>query len=324
LKQLSLPAPARDGLLRLGVRTIGDLLRLPAAGLRERFGAELHGLHALASGDAWTPLQPTPEIEPVRRALPLDDAEEDLERLLFLVKRLLHPLLAVLAARGWALATLDVRLRLASRASIGARADPVREERLRPAAPTLDPVQILDLVRLRLEARRPSAGVVHVELEAHGVPATPEQIRLFQAHAKRDLAAGNRALARLRAELGEDAVVRAALREGHLPEAAFRWEPIDALSLPRPRDVPQRTLVRRVRAKPAPIAARPSRGDDWLLANLTEEDVAEHRGPYVVSGGWWVREAHREYYFLWTRRGEALWAYFDRARRRWYLQGRVE
>jgi len=320
LDRLAIPANARDGLLKLGIRTVGDCLGLPAQGLRERFGVEIHRLHALASGDAWAPLQPSPEVEPVRRVLWLDDAEADFERLLFLFKRLSHPLLTALAARGAALVALDMRLQLASRNA----GDEARAEQIRPAAPTLDPVQILELVRLRFEARPPSAGVVRVELEAHGAHATPEQIRLFREQTKRDLAAGNRALARLRAELGEDAIVRAVLREGHMPEAMFRWERLDALAVPRPKDMAQRTLVRRLRAKPAEITARPSHAADWMLANVTEEAVAEQRGPYLVSGGWWAREVHRAYYFLWTRQGELLWAYFDHKRRRWYLQGRVE
>jgi protein ImuB len=47
-------------------------------------------------------------------------------------------------------------------------------------------------------------------------------------------------------------------------------------------------------------------------------------GPYIFSGGWWNREIHREYYFAETRRGDLLWLYFDRVRRRWFLQGAIE
>ena len=47
-------------------------------------------------------------------------------------------------------------------------------------------------------------------------------------------------------------------------------------------------------------------------------------GPYVVSGGWWQGEMHREYYFAETKSGRILWVFFDRRRRRWFLQGEVE
>ena len=52
--------------------------------------------------------------------------------------------------------------------------------------------------------------------------------------------------------------------------------------------------------------------------------VEKLSGPYIFSGGWWNREIHREYYFAETRRGDLLWIYYDRVRRRWFLQGYIE
>ena len=36
-----------------------------------------------------------------------------------------------------------------------------------------------------------------------------------------------------RAEFGDDAVVQAKLKDGHLPEARFAWEPLNRVKLPR-------------------------------------------------------------------------------------------
>jgi protein ImuB len=47
-------------------------------------------------------------------------------------------------------------------------------------------------------------------------------------------------------------------------------------------------------------------------------------GPYVISGGWWAGDVHREYHFAETRRGDLLWVFYDRRRRRWFHHGRVE
>jgi protein ImuB len=52
--------------------------------------------------------------------------------------------------------------------------------------------------------------------------------------------------------------------------------------------------------------------------------VENMAGPYIVSGGWWNRELHREYHYASTENGEILWVYYDRQRRRWFLAGRVE
>ncbi|MBI4280547.1 MAG: DNA polymerase Y family protein [Armatimonadetes bacterium] len=373
LDRLDIDPDFRDALRALGVRTVGALLRLPAEGLLERFGPQAYRLHRMAAGELWTPLRPSREIEPVRRRVILDAPETESTRLLFVIKGLVHPMLAALAARGEALAELILRL-LLDRAGW-------REDHIRPAAPTLEVVQILDLVRLRLEAAQIGAGretgtgrksgarwesaaereagagraggITEIDLVAVGTPATPEQIRFFVEHPRRDPAAANRAIARLRAEFGEEAVVRARLRSGHLPEARFAWEPVRALApansrQPTPRDPggephpptpagafgdpegetpgPVRPLVRRILSGPVPLLPPPRalHDDGWLALGLEHGAVDEIIGPYIVSGGWWVREVHREYHFVETRRGDLLWVYYDRRRRRWFLCGRVE
>jgi protein ImuB len=199
-------------------------------------------------------------------------------------------------------------------------------ESIRPAAPTLDARQLAELIRLRLQAvRRLPDGVVEVLLMAREAEATTEQLQLFAGRPKRDLRAGERALARVRAELGEAAVVQARLREGHLPEGQFAWEPLEALPAARPRAVDERHLVRRIQARPIPLPPRPRQEPDgWMLQGLEQGPVVRVSGPYIVSGGWWNRPVHREYHFAETRRGELLWVYYDRPRRRWFLQGRVE
>jgi protein ImuB len=157
------------------------------------------------------------------------------------------------------------------------------------------------------------------------VPASREQLRMFADKPRRDLAAANRALARLRAELGDEAVVRARLREGHLPEAGFAWEEVDEVPAPKPRDVDGGTLVRRIYTRPLALPARPRHEPDgWMLRDLKQGPVVRVLGPYVVSGGWWRKPVHRDYHYAETQRGELLWVFYDRARRRWFLQGRVE
>jgi protein ImuB len=46
--------------------------------------------------------------------------------------------------------------------------------------------------------------------------------------------------------------------------------------------------------------------------------------PRIVVGDWWSRPVHRAYHFAETKDGETLWVFYDRAQRRWFLQGRVE
>jgi len=198
------------------------------------------------------------------------------------------------------------------------------EAEVRPAVPTLDEVQLVDLLRLRLEHLELAGGAVELELEAEGVRATEEQLRLFAEQPRRDLAAADRALARLRAELGEQAVVRAELREAHLPEARFSWRPLDKLPGPRPDLEGEPALIRRLHARAQPLPPRLRLvPEGWMLGKHEHGAVERLHGPFVVSGGWWAREVHREYHFAETQRGQLLWIYNDRKRRRWLLQGEV-
>lgn len=326
LSRVDIDPNFRNTLFKLGIKTIGALLSLPPVGLRERFGLKAYRLHRMAAGDLWNPLDPCKPEEPIKQQRILDDPESDTTRLLFLIKQLIHPMLAALAARAHALAGLWLSF-LVDRGGW-------LKEQIRPAVPTLDSGQILDLVRLRLESLQFSAGVVEITLEAEACRATAEQLHLFSETPKRDLDAANRALARLRAEFGDETVVQAKLKDGHLPEARFAWEPLDRVNLPRHdlnnlndlnEPVP-RPLVRRIMAKPMclPGVPRYTHEDGWLILGHKYGSVDKLSGPYVFSGGWWNKEIQRDYYYAETRRGAIAWVYYDRVRRRWFLQGFIE
>ena len=323
LDRVGVEPQVRDALLKLGVRSVGDFVRLPAAGLLRRFDSATYRLQRLAAGTLDLPLHSRLEVEAVRTEADLDPPEQDLERLLFRIKQLLDPLLDRIECEGRALVGLEVRLEFEAPA-----AAPV-PHRIRPASPTLDVVQLLGLLRLRLEVAPLVRGVAFVALELEPTPARHEQLSLFAQKPKRDPRAAARAFARLRAAYGEDTVVRARLVEGHLPEARFAWEPLDKLAaaasearLAAPG--PARVLVRKIHAKPQPLPPRPPHEPDGcLLRGLDHGPVARFLGPYVISGAWWRTEVQREYYVAEMRHGDLLWVYYDRRRRQWFLQGQV-
>ncbi len=318
LDRIAFEPEVRDALHKLGVETVGRLLDLQADGLGRRFGPELHRLRRMAAGELDVPLQPDRPEPPTLAREDLEHAETDVPRLLVVIERLLGPLVEAVGRRGHAVAELR----------IGFRFDRLGDhlESIRPAAPTLEAAQLLELVRLRLEAiRRLPDGVVELVLVAAEVAAERRQLDLLAERPQRDVAAAKRALARVRAHLGGEAVVRARLREGHLPEGRFAWEPFRDLPEPAPRPVGAAHLVRRIHARPLPLPPRPRHEPDgWMLHGLEQGPVMRVVGPYVVSGGWWNRPVHREYHFAETKQGELLWVFYDRARRRWFLHGRVE
>jgi len=304
LARLGLDPRLRDDLAKLGIRTVAEFLVLPAAGIRKRFGAEAERLHRLARGELFDPLRPHVPAEPDRIRHFLDDPEDDAWRLLFLIKRLTHPLLSRLADRRQAVAKLHLLLKLADRRR--------HHEVLQPATATLDMVLLMELVRLRLENLKLKSGVEIVTIELDAVDAPPATRHLFRRQQRRDRAAALRALARIRAEFGDDAVVHAELRSGHLPEAGFGWTPVHELKFPEPVTVSVRPLIRRILVRPQP---------------LTKAQQRRHLVPcglYALSGGWWRREVRRVYHFVETGRGELLWIYYDQYRRQWFLHGTVE
>jgi len=317
LDRLGIEPGLQESLRKLGVQTVRAFLHLPGAGVRRRFGAEAYRLHRLASGDLWAPLRPKPVETPLVRRLDFDDPETDLSRVLFAVKRLLDQLLRIVMSRGEVVSELTLDLRLDR--------DGARSEQIRPAAPTGDVGQLMNLVRLRFESQVLCAGIIEIRLAARAVCTQAAQPGLFAEPPRRDLAAANRALARIRAEFGNEVVVRARLTEGHLPEARFEWERFGTLVPASPRAVSRRSLVRRIHARAIQLPPRPRHEPDgWLVRGGVTGHVRDLSGPYLISGGWWRTAVHREYYFAQMRDGDVLWIYYDRPRRRWCWQGQVE
>jgi protein ImuB len=322
LGRLDVDPRLREALARLGITRVGEMVRLPGGGVLERFGREAHHLYQLAAGESWDPLVPVaPPEAPDERAW-LDDDEEDLERLVFTCKAPIDRLLERLAARGRALTALHLELSL--RHAVGRVT--LRSDCIKPATPTLDGRTLLRLVRLRLTGSPPEAPVNAIRVWADDAAASREQLALFAHKPRRDLRAAGEAIARLRAELGDDAVVRPVLRDGHLPEASFGWQRLDRVTPAAPDARAVRPLIRRmfVRAQQLALQARLGRDDGWLLSGLEHGAVVRILGPYIISGGWWTHELHREYHFAELRRGDCMWVYYDRHRRRWFWQGAVE
>jgi protein ImuB len=284
----------------------------------ERFGADAHRLHAQALGTTVEMLVPWRELPAVGFRYERDPEAPrlDAQGLVFLVRQGLATICAELARRGAALAALQVRVPLEDGAPVATR--------IEPAEPSLDEVEICSLVRLRLETLALGAEPAGLELEAESVRATQAQLSLFAEAPKRDPKAADRALARLRAEFGEEAVVRMALRAGHLPEARFRVERLLQLPQARPDPAAEPRLLRRILRRPVAVAGQRAGPDGWMPAGVEAGPVRALHGPYLVSGGWWTTEQRREYHFAEMQRGGVLWLFHDRSRRRWYLHGSID
>lgn len=317
LVRLHLEPRLIETLFKLGIETLGGFIALPAAGLVRRFGAEAGKLHGLARGEGWDPLSPTKLREPNEARRGLDYPENDSDRLLAVLALLLQSLLGELVEHHEQLAALRFTLKLDNGSE--------HQEEITPAAPTLAANDILALCRLRLETLNLDAGVVEVQALAVGVARSEQQDFLFAEMSALRFEAAEKALAKIRAEFGTESVVYAQLHDGHMPEARYSWEPLQHLGSPKPSPALIRPLVRRIYHPPIALPYREHREPDgWLVAGLAEGPVEEVIGPHHLNGGWWLGEVTREYYDVRTRSGRWLSIYYDRKRRRWFLQGETQ
>lgn len=314
LRAFDLPGELYESLEALGIETLGDFLVVPAGELHSRFGARASALHDLFAEDMQLPIQPHAFDEPARISFQVDPPDDDQHRLLFAIKGALHSLLHQVRARGEAVQSIDLSLHL--------ECAPVHQEHIESASPTLDLMLVLELIRLRLGKLSLQGAVEEVELLANTVRAHAEQVALpgYQSH--RDMSAAHRALDRIRAAYGERSVTKARIREAHLPEASFRWEPIQYARVgEQSRMPPVSSIVRRVYARPKPLPPREPKEPE-AGPSLAKNHAIEHMyGPYRVSGGWWKRLVERDYYYAETDHGDLLWLFYDRPRKRWFLHG---
>ena len=316
IDRLGFAPELRDTLFKLGVTTLGKFIELPAAGIRRRFGDDAAAWHAFARGDGWSAMTPARLYEPAELRESLDYPEDNAERLLAKIAGMVQPLLLELAARHEALKTVQFTFTLYDKSAC--------TEEVSPASPATDMNQILPLLRLRLEAMTLPSPVERIHVRAVGEGITQSQLALFHQTAQQSGDA-EAAFAKLRAQLGNEVVVRARLNAGHLPEAQYGWEPLHTLPVAKPKPVTMRGLVRRLYTPPVELPPRDRREPDgWLIAGIANGPVEEVIGPQIVSGGWWTGEISRAYYYVRTRSGRWLWIYHDDKRRRWFLQGEVQ
>jgi len=314
LGMFGLPGALCESLRALGIETLGDFLGVPSGELHSRFGIEASALHDAFADGLQLPIQPHAFDEPARISFQIDPPDEDQHRLLFAMKGALNSLLHQVHARGEAIQSLDLALHL--------ERSPTHREHLEPASPTLDSMLLLELIRLRLGEAILQGAVEEVELLATTVHARAEQTSLPGHQPHRDMSAAHRALARIRAAYGERSVTMARIREAHLPEASFRWEPTQHARASE-RNVTSSifSMIRRVYPKPKPLPPREPREPE-AGPSLSKDHAIEHMyGPYRVSGGWWKRLVERDYYYAETDRGDFLWLFYDRPRKRWFLHG---
>jgi protein ImuB len=318
LAMLRWPEDALARLRRMGVGTIGEVLRLPRAGFARRFGtAQLAMLDALTgrTPDVRTAFRTRPRF---RRRQELDCELESHELLLAALAPLLRELGDFLRLRQYGVLELACRLEHRQTAPTSCV--------IRLAAPCADAQRLGELLGEHLSALQLSAPVRACELRAGTlVSYQPQALGLWQP-GEHGGGAGREAdelIERLCARLGPGAVHGLALREEHRPESAWK------VSAP-PGIAPGPRASRPAAAEPGAGPRRPL----WLLPTplrlRARDGLPRRRGPLRLASeperietGWWDGEAiARDYYTAVDLHGVRLWVFRERAApHAWFLHG---
>jgi protein ImuB len=321
-------------LARWGLRTLGDVARLPRADLHARMGAPGVRLHQAARGEDPAPLVPDAEARRFVERLELDWPVDGLEPLSFVLARLCDALSASLERADRGAVGVTTRLTLVTR-EVHARA-------LALPAPMRDARVLRTLVLLDLESHPPPAGIDVVEVEADVAPGRIVQGSLLARTlpSTEELAT---LLARLGALAGEGRVGAPARVDTHDDRVVSMtsFAPVERDAVPPGRAAPgdvsapprgraPRLACRRFRL---PVAVRvvvhrglPARVLP-AARGLPGGDVVAAAGPWRSSGHWWALDRtawDRDEWDVEVAGGHLYRLSRDRASGGWVIEGAVD
>ena len=311
---------------RWGLRTLGDVARLPRADVHTRLGAPGVRLHQAARGEETAWLVPVDDAPRFIERCVLDWPVEGLEPLSFVLARVLDPLSVALERADRGAVEVTTRLQLVTRES--------HVRVLHLPAPMRDARVLRTLILLDLESHPPSAGIDIVEVEAGVVPGRIAQGALLTRTlpSPEDLST---LIARLGALMGESRVGAPALVDtfDERPIAMRRFTPRSAgpPGTPGTSGTPGTTcavmVLRRFRI---PVAARVrvDRGAPvHVAATVATGDVVSAAGPWRSSGCWWALDGttwDRDEWDVELTSGVCLRLARDRTKNDWHVEGQMD
>jgi len=321
------PERSIETLGTMGVRTVGDCLRLPRAGFARRFGQEMLATLDRATGRVQEPRAAYAASERFAARRDLEPEIADTARLGLALDPLLEELCQFLRERGRGVQAIEVQLRH--------RVAPVTRVRLRFVQPVgAQSRHMAELLRERLAQLVLPQPVRNVRLLSGPlIDLQADAIELF-AHDRRESGANLPQLVeRLRARLGNDAVHGLICVPEHRPEAA--WRAVEPAATRQTRKkargfapTTKQSAACRPEGRTASAEARRAR-PVWLLDTPEPCDVDRlvlEEGPECIESGWWDgHDVARDYYIARNTQGARLWVFRNRrettAGARWFLHG---
>jgi hypothetical protein len=305
----------------VGIETCGALAVLSQEEVEVRFAADGIRLWRLARGeDQRRPFGALPRTRPRASCAWTDYALRDIERLLFVINRLVGQVCETVRARGEAMRDLTLRFALANRSAA--------EHPFRAARPTADPSAWLRLIRAALGRIRLPDAVTGIAVQAGVIVSAHDYQGDIFDRGFATARATEQAVAQLLDTCGMEVVTLSATNHPLL-EQRVRWQVRESVVLEGNTAAgasavrPSLTLQLLPDPRPVDVVTAPRRDHDvpvrYREAARPEAEVLVAAGPDRVAGGTWAVPYAREYFHCVMADGRLVLLF--RAEDGWYLHG---
>ncbi len=330
-----------EALQGMGLRTLGDLLRLPRSGVARRFGADLLGELDRARGERPDPREPIALPATFETRLELFARADTTEQVLHGAALLLARMVAWLTAQHAHVRRFTLVMQHEPRWRKDDRTPTETTLVLALTEPSRDPAHLQVLLRERLAQLQLPAPSIELRLQVDDMARrAPLNEELFPT-AGSEREGLLRLIERLQARLGPGQVQRLVQRHDHRPERASEGIAATAV-LPGGRVAAASGMHAAAKASPTTGTAMhaPMR-PIWLLAEhqplrerqnlpwLDGRALQLLSGPERIETGWWdAALAERDYFIAQAAEGALVWVYRTRLPLPgtlvcgWFLQGR--
>jgi protein ImuB len=346
-----------EALQGMGLSTLGDLQRLPRAGLARRFGEALLDELDRALGtrpDLREPITLPPAFE---SRLELFARADTTEQVQFGAAVLLQRLVAWLSAQHAFVRRFTLVMQHEARRRSGVQTPTETRLDIALAEPSRDAAHLMVLLRERLAALQLPAPTLDLQLHADDIARRPPPNSELFPTAGSEREGLTRLIERLQARLGPEQVKRLVRVQDHRPERAGELQPArlsgaalfagKRAAAGKPTPGKAATSGTAATGKPAAERSVPTIGPRsscpvWLLhppeplterhsrPTLNGQPLQLLSGPERIETGWWdAALAERDYFIAQTPEGALVWIYRARlplsvgaAEQGWFMQGR--
>lgn len=271
-------ADLRQVLSLWGVRTLGDLVRLPRADITARLGQEGRLLWDMAAGGRQRLLRLVRPVMAFHEEQELEHAIECLEPLMFVLRRMLQGLCERLADVWLVAAAMQLTLRFDDKSE--------HQRELQVAEPSRDAELLHRVLHTHLDGLSAAAPIVFVGLAIKPVRPAGNQSQLFEP-SLRDPNRFAETLTQLEALLGAGNVGKARLLPSRRTDAfqvVSFTEPSSATSI---EHTPAGLPLRRLRPSPLVQVSLSDGKPKSFRHGRAHHLIRQTEGPWLLSGDWW-------------------------------------